>query len=253
MVKINQKDGKGLKQGYWEEEIPFHPENTEAGIYIDNKKEGIWKVYFNGDLSSRRYKNVKYQNKVSNLPPNHRERLIGKGKYKSGEREGTWREWWLFPTKKAEGKYKEGEKHGEWRFYHNTISNTVSEIGTYIKGEMSGIWTRFHENGRLQSEGPYIEDKKEGIWKWYNTDGTLDSIVPFKSGLEEGISERYWRSGSLWQRGLYKSGNRVALWCVFFEGELKELNFYEVQYEPHNIINLFLAATKIPLSSFNIK
>ena len=43
-IKINQKNSDGLKQGVWEEYAP-NGEIFAVGPYIDNEKNGEWKVY----------------------------------------------------------------------------------------------------------------------------------------------------------------------------------------------------------------
>lgn len=144
---INAIDVKGIKQGPWLETFPAlrgNPGYEEEGIYIDGKKDGIWRRYsLQGDvLAVETYK--------WGL-------LNGKSQYYSLfglEREESW--WAIDPGKKfdtlevpdlyAEGNYRtvivpnEGRsmRHGSWTFY-NTQTGRIESSEEYIRDSAVGV------------------------------------------------------------------------------------------------------------------
>jgi hypothetical protein len=144
---INAIDLKGIKQGPWLETFPAlrgNPGYEEEGIYIDGKKDGIWRRYsLQGDvLAVETYK--------WGL-------LNGKSQYYSLfglEREESW--WAIDPGKKfdtidvpdlyAEGNYRtvivpnEGRsmRHGSWTFY-NTQTGRIESSEEYIRDSAVGV------------------------------------------------------------------------------------------------------------------
>jgi hypothetical protein len=144
---INGIDLKGVKQGPWLETLPAlrgNPGYEEEGIYIDGKKDGIWRRYsLQGDvLAVESYK--------WGL-------LNGKSQYYSLfglEREESWRA--IDPGKKfdtlevpdlyVDGNYRfvvianEGRsmKHGSWTFY-NTQTGRIERSEEYIRDSAVGV------------------------------------------------------------------------------------------------------------------
>jgi len=64
---------------------------------------------------------------------------------------------------------------------------------------MTGKYTSYYENGKLEVEGQFYEGDylniKVGKWKWYNKDGTLDSENDYKAEVT------YWPNGEIKMSG----------------------------------------------------
>jgi hypothetical protein len=54
----------------------------------------------------------------------------------------------------------------------------VSE-GTYVNGTEEGPWRDFHENGQIAAEGHYAAGVETGVWRYWNSQGELESVEDF--------------------------------------------------------------------------
>ena len=63
-------------------------------------------------------------------------------------------------------------RHGLFTAFHS--NGTLASEGEYEHGFENGIWRDFHENGVLAAEGEYRNGKKFGIWKYWNLEGVLE-------------------------------------------------------------------------------
>ena len=58
--------------------------------------------------------------------------------------------------------------------------------GNFIDGKEDGKWTRWYENGQIESEGNYKDGKKDGKWTWWHENGQKWSETNYKDGKQEG-------------------------------------------------------------------
>lgn len=68
---------------------------------------------------------------------------------------------------------KDGSKwvrHGLFTAFHR--NGELASEGTYVEGLEDGNWRDFHENGLVAAEGSYAKGVETGTWRYWNTDGT---------------------------------------------------------------------------------
>jgi len=115
-------DGTFSKDGLYES---WHEDGTswERGYYVNDKKDGIWRVdQVAGDYSIHHWS--------------------------KGQREGLWETWRSSGRRKAVEAYLGGKRHGIFAEWFESGSLYVS--GSYDNDEKEGPWVEFHENGKLK-------------------------------------------------------------------------------------------------------
>jgi len=164
---INQIDANKAKQGYWVKCNDAKTMVLEEGRYTNNKKEGVWRKYFdNGKIKSE----IVYLN---NNPDG-----FAKFYYENGgiSEEGIWK------GSKWVGKYK---------FYHENGKPSY-EWNYSQDGKRTGVQKYYHENGNIMIEGEWTDGKESGVIKEYYADGKLKAEKNFADGkLDEASVKTY--------------------------------------------------------------
>lgn len=72
---------------------------------------------------------------------------------------------------------EQGERvrHGLFTAYHAN-GNMASE-GLYEHGLEQGLWRDFHENGKLAAQGYYVDGKQNDGWVFWHEDGSLNTAM----------------------------------------------------------------------------
>ncbi|WP_028103994.1 toxin-antitoxin system YwqK family antitoxin [Pseudoduganella violaceinigra] len=60
-------------------------------------------------------------------------------------------------------------RHGLFTAFHR--NGELASEGTYIDGLEDGNWRDFHENGLVAAEGSYVKGVETGTWRYWNADG----------------------------------------------------------------------------------
>lgn len=179
--------------------------NTE-GKYRLNKQEGEWHHYSAEEGF----------------------RLLEKGAYRHGLREGRWQAYDV-PGQRQEGEYIQDLKDGIWNTYSD--SGEVIAVESYHKDALSGPWLRkaaVKDVWVTEEEGQYINGRKEGAWQENMTtephyanyhNGLLDGelrittlngqnseITHYQKGLRQGERSVWKDNGQLKKRENYRYG-----------------------------------------------
>lgn len=131
---INRVDAASLKQGYWVTNDKFTKRTLEEGRYIDNKKTGIWNIYF---------PTGKLQCSINYIlgKPNGAAKLY----HENGNlaEVGTWvNDKWV----------------GEYKLYYP--SGTMAYSWNFDEtGKRTGVQKYFYENGKPMYEGEWKQGK----------------------------------------------------------------------------------------------
>ncbi len=162
---INYEDAAGLKRGHWmvynrdlKKKLADFSEDqlVEEGKYINNRKEGIWKQYYN---------NGKKKNEITYV--NGRPNGFSRFYYKSG-------------TVSEEGNWVNGKWDGNYKFYYE--NGQLEYDWTYVGGKREGVQKYYWDNGKTQFEGSWKDGQEDGILKEYNKEGQLIATKVFKPG-----------------------------------------------------------------------
>ncbi len=161
---INRIDAEGKKQGKWivlgkSKMESCYPQNAivEEGLYIDNKKSGIWKDYHcNGNLKTQ----ITFQN---GRPDGPASKYYETGKLKE---EGIWK------ITKWTGEYKLYYANGQIQHEFNFNAN----------GKREGNQRYFYESGKIMIEGNWAAGQESGIVKEFYETGEIKSEKNYSSG-----------------------------------------------------------------------
>lgn len=157
---INKTDVSKLKQGMW---ITFDASGAnvvEKGVYINNKKEGVWvRFYPNGQMKHE----ITFKNGVANGP--------AKFYFENGK---LW----------ESGQWAINHWVGPYEFYH--ANGQKAYVWNYNNlGKRTGIQKYYHENGKLKYEGNWINGKTVGSLKVYDENGALVAERIYEEGKFE--------------------------------------------------------------------
>ena len=152
---VNQIDNSGLKQGYWI--IKAGDRITEEGNYVDSKKDGIWKAYF---------ENRNLKTEIT---------------YVNGEARGKANFYYEDGTLRESGNWQVDHWEGSYKYYFE--SGKLSYDWFYNKdGKRQGEQKYYHANGNKMYEGNWNDGKTEGVLKVYNETGLLVQEKIYNNG-----------------------------------------------------------------------
>lgn len=169
-----------------------------TGLYYQNitaekdyRKEGPF-VYFSQQgcqlvkNSIGQYHNSELDGEITNYSADEG-RLLEKGNYRDGKREGVWQEYTV-DFQRQEGKYLDDERDGVWQTFAD--SGEVVAVETWKNKTLNGLWQRkVQQKGTdsswvVEEEGQYLNGDKEGEWKEMMT--TEPRYAKYHRGLLEG-------------------------------------------------------------------
>ena len=196
-------DENDKKQGNWK----YYYESGEVksiGAYKDNLKTGEWIFYYeDGKIEQRgKYNNDKpsgqwtwfytsgnkwrEENLIKGIEEgsftefNKEGRVILKGEYVDGERNGIWN--YNNGDFTEEGTYQDGLQNGLWKgwFSNGKLNYEVN----YVQGVPDGKYKLYYDNGYMREEGYYSMGSKEKNWNKYDMQGTLYLTITYKNDKE---------------------------------------------------------------------
>ncbi|MBW6492161.1 MAG: toxin-antitoxin system YwqK family antitoxin [Lentimicrobium sp.] len=130
---------------------------SSEGIYLNEKREGIWKFYNEDDI------------------------LVSEEYYENGVPVGTWKNYYQNGNLLEEIDYKYGLKEGTWKQYF--YDGPLKLSATYENGKLEGLATFFHPNGRVKISGPYKNNFKDGVWMYLNDKGVAEKKEVWSAGF----------------------------------------------------------------------
>ena len=176
----------GLEQGYWklffEDGSVMREGNYKNGLidgtwlnYYDNGVVSDSSFYDHGRLSGQ--SNVYYENG----------QLMRTGSYKRDLQDGLWQEFYDNGQKRSEGSYELGEQKGVWYFWNQhgkplqevaylssdklKIINTYDKDGNVVVAKGFGTFNGYYDDETLEVTGMVKDGFKTGVWKKYHTNG----------------------------------------------------------------------------------
>ncbi len=64
-------------------------------------------------------------------------------------------------------------RHGLFTAFHR--NGGIASEGQYRHGAEEGTWRSYHENGNLAAKGKYHSGTESGLWRFWTSDGLLES------------------------------------------------------------------------------
>lgn len=96
----------------------------------------------------------------------------------------------------------------------NEDGSLAAEIN-YSKGELDGLSTYYHPNGKIWKKVPFCRNKMEGTFEIFLDDGSLLQTANYSDGIKSGPSMRYWPC------------EKVAADEIYCEGLLQTGRYYD--------------------------
>lgn len=168
----------GKRDGEW---VFYYIDGKEEqrGSYFKGKPDGDWKWIYNNGQTWREEEFYEGLEEGLAIEYNDTGKVVSKGKYLSGEREG---EWVIdLGDHREEGSYVAGQPNGLWKHYFP--SGKVKYEGKYEQGRENGKHTEYYENGQIRNIGVYKFGNKEGDWYSYNEEGIQIQLITYKQGI----------------------------------------------------------------------
>ncbi len=121
---------------------------------------------------------------------------------------GTFTAWYDNGRKLLQGEYVNGKAEGLWTRWHQSgkLKSTFHDKG----GEFHGVLTQYYEKGQTLRTGSYVDGKEEGVFRVWWEDGALKIEEYYQDGELEGVSRNYYPNGQLESEGKYVDGRKVG-------------------------------------------
>jgi uncharacterized protein len=174
---INKVDGKGKKQGYWEEKQANS--TITKGWYVNDLQNGQWLTYGQNGIIAK----VENYNKGKK---NGAVIEIDSRGYLSAEL--------YFINDIPEGTAK--------RYFYGT---NLASVIPYKHGKIDGKKIIYYENsaGKPQEESNFKNDIKDGVSKWYTITGDVVAEYNYVNGELQGTQKEYYPKGALKSEQIY--------------------------------------------------
>ena len=213
------------------------------GNYVDNKKQGVFKYYFDDD-SGNLHSEITFKDDVENgLQKYYWEngKIRREGNVIDGKEDGIWKIYdengELKGSTDGENfkiKYKDNHENGKIR-YEGDLNKKGEKIGlhkewfkngrlnfeqNYQNGKLNGLYKSWYENGQIKYEGNFKDGEKDGlIHEWYEN-GQLQYKMNYKNGKYDGKLEKWYENGQLLYEQIWENGQLVKVTHYKENGEI---------------------------------
>lgn len=68
-------------------------------------------------------------------------------------------------------------RHGLFTEFHQ--NGQLASEGIYANGLEQGLWRDFYQNGQLAAEGNYAAGVETGVWRYWSPEGILESTEDY--------------------------------------------------------------------------
>lgn len=183
---FNKTDKQGRRQGQW---VDFYANGQKRyeGQFKNDRCTGEFKYYDEkGNLKAINTfdrSGEKALNKT--FDPNGT--LVATGNYINQKKEGEWRYF-----SRDNGKLilveenKNGKIHGNSTVYYET--GMIMMERQFIDNQLEGHAKVYYPSGALKEEGDYHKGEKTGVWKTFNEDGDIISSENFSAPELKGFN-----------------------------------------------------------------
>ena len=153
-------------------------------------------------------------------------RLVEKGVYKEGVKNGTFVEYYSDGKVKSEKSFADGKRNGVSKTYFT--NGKPESVQGFKNGVEDGAEQRWHwETGEQTVDANYADGKPVGKQTRHisSNDGELIEIRHFENGVEEGEYSQAWKNGIPRTKGQYKDGKKDGVWIDFHRSGKPQISF----------------------------
>ena len=105
---------------------------------------------------------------------------------------------------------------------YQLIGGSKYILGEVKDGKVSGLWTKWYENGQKESEETFKDGKRDGLGTWWYENGQKKSEGKFEDDKKDGLWKSYYDNGQLKYEWNYKEGELISQKCWDEDGNEKE-------------------------------
>lgn len=218
----NKKDGKGLKQGFWQERDMG---GFIEGTYKDDLREGAWLMHNAAGtiIHLDSYKAGRKEGPVLSFENGY---VLKEENYRDDKPDGIVRTYNFAGRIKSEALYFQGNLNGESRKYYED-GGKVQERINYTNGIKNGPSEWFEATGKPSVSFNYVNGELEGIQKTYSN-GILTREENYSHGVQTGETKEYHLNGKPKSIGNYANDQKSGTWKSFDEnGKLIKTEKYQ--------------------------
>ena len=221
------------KKEYSEIEIPEEG-ISESGYLVNNKREGIWKIFYDDCLSQTvTYKNGEINGLVTLFEQDEGDQdvKITEGTQKMILDEG-------IKTNVWHGEVKYWDTHGNLILIDNFRNGKLHGESTWYSA--GGIFFEQGDENRIQFKKIYKDGLLNGSETYFADDGTIN-ITHFREGVKHGTEEEYFKNGVLKSKREWVDGKIEGLYETFGEdGKIKTRGHWKNSLR-HGLMECFVS------------
>jgi len=224
---LKEEDGQSDKAS---EDKKYISVLTRKGEYIQNSKEGIWKVLREdgSTLLESEFKNDKKNGTETKY--GSKGQMIETSFYKDNLREGEYTEKTEKGFMKEKGFYSGGKRSGNWTVYYivdekgKEISSETPKETLECKDDLrNGKYTKFNPNGSKSEDSTFIDGKRNGNTIFYFSSGEKKSEGKYEPVLPKPTTNMDKYNKSLMQCAEMEEGSggeivnrKIGEWKEFY-------------------------------------
>ena len=171
---------------------------------IDGRRSEYILAQFSKGMYDGKYEVYKYS------------KLVEKGAYKDGARDGTFTEYYSDGAVKSEKTFTNGKLNGMLKTYFTNGKPEVEQ--GYKNGVEDGIERRWHwETGKLIVDAKYADGRPDGkqIRHISSNVGDYVEVSNYVKGVQTGEFSQTWTNGKVRIQGEYKDGKKDGVWLEY--------------------------------------
>ncbi|MBI3501061.1 MAG: toxin-antitoxin system YwqK family antitoxin [Bacteroidetes bacterium] len=175
---------------------------------------------------------------------------------KSGQKQGTWKEFFPSGKVKSETAYQNGKKTGYEKKFTETgsLANVEKFIGDSAVKEAPELTTKlevrneYYEDGAIKKTGTYLYGVAEGTHKEYSPEGKITGAKIFhegnligeglidEAGNQQGAWTEYHANGKIKGKGSYENGIKTGEWVFYHpNGKTEQKGKYDKKGKPQGL------------------
>ena len=94
---------------------------------------------------------------------------------------------------------------------YQLIGGSKYILGEVNDGKVSGLWTKWYENGQKESEETFKDGKRDGLGTWWYENGQKNSEGKFKDDKKDGLWTRWVYYGQKESEETFKDGKHELI------------------------------------------
>lgn len=208
----NKVDTQGRKQGVWKKPYKSSAVFQYVGQFKDDKPYGQFTYYYEGGGVESKITFLNGGKIAYNLMYHESSGYImAKGKYVNQQKDSLWV---YFDNKgqiKSQESYKNGKLEGQRVVYYEPIKGEyrVAKFEYYKNGVRHGQFKEYYANTKLKAEGNYRDGNLNGIVTYYHSNGRIERVERYRYAVKHGWWAFYSEDSKLLGKELFWEGKKL--------------------------------------------